>query len=121
MLEKILGYVYEKYGTMLEYLWEKFPDTFALRNNDTKKWYGVGMNVKRKVLNGSDGEVMILDIKCEPSFKDLLISSKKGFYPAYHMNKEHWIAVVLDGSVGENEIYPIIDEAYALVSKKRKN
>ena len=27
MLEKILGYVYEKYGTMPEYLWEKFPHT----------------------------------------------------------------------------------------------
>ena len=37
------------------------------------------------------------------------------------MNKEHWIAVILDGTVSENEIYPIIDEAYALVSKKNKN
>ena len=121
MLGKILKYVNEKYGTLPEYLWEKFPDTFALRNSDTKKWYAVGMNVKRKVLDGSDGEVMILDIKCEPSFKDLLISSKNGFYPAYHMNKEHWIAVILDGTVSENEIYPVIDEAYALVSKKNKN
>ena len=121
MLGKILKYVNEKYGTLPEYLWEKFPDTFALRNSDTKKWYAVGMNVKRKVLDGSDGEVMILDIKCEPSFKDLLISSKNGFYPAYHMNKEHWIAVILDGTVSENEIYPIIDEAYEIVSKKNKN
>lgn len=121
MLEKILNYVNEKYGTLPEYLWEKFPDTFALRNSDTKKWYAVGMNVKRKVLDGTDGEAMILDLKCEPSFKDLLISSKNGFFPAYHMNKEHWIAVILDGSVSESEIYPIIDEAYALVSKKNQN
>ncbi len=119
MIEKILKYVLEKYGTKPEYLWKKFPDTFALRNNDTKKWYGVSMKVKRSVLSdGAEGDVMILDLKCEPAFKDLLILSRKGFYPAYHMNKEHWVTVILDGTVEENGIYPIIDEAYALVSKK---
>lgn len=27
-----------------------------------------------------------------------------GILPAYHMNKEHWITVLLDGTVSKNKI-----------------
>ena len=122
MIEKIIKYVSEKYGSKPEYLWEKFPNYFVFRNSDTKKWYAAYMKVKKSVLiDGAEGEVSILDVKCRTDFKDLLISSKDGFYSAYHMNKEHWVTILLDGTVDENEIYPIIDESYALVSKKKKN
>lgn len=42
-----------------------------------------------------DGEVDILNVKSDP----MLIGSyrtQKGFFPAYHMNKENWISILLD-------------------------
>ena len=30
------------------------------------------------------------------------------------MNKTHWISVILDGSLSDAEILPLIDDSYAL-------
>lgn len=42
---------------------------------------------------------------------------EKGFYPAYHMNKEHWITIFLDGSVDDEKILSLIDISYDLTVK----
>ena len=39
--------------------------------------------------------------------------------PAYHMNKRHWISVILDGSMEEAEICRLIQESYDLTAPKR--
>ena len=36
----------------------------------------------------------VMDIKCSSMMIGSLLS-KKGFLPAYHMNKNHWISIVL--------------------------
>ncbi len=41
----------------------------------------------------------------------------KGFLPAYHMNKEHWITILLDGSVEREKIKQLIDLSYELTEK----
>ena len=80
------------------------------------------MKIRRSaIVNGGEGEVYILDVKCEEGFKDLLISSRAGYYPAYHMNKSHWITVLLDGTVPEQELYAAIDESYVLVNRNIKS
>jgi predicted DNA-binding protein (MmcQ/YjbR family) len=38
--------------------------------------------------------------------------------PAYHMNKMHWMTVVLDGEAPDKLVLGWIDESYALVVKK---
>ena len=40
--------------------------------------------------------------------------------PGYHMNKQHWISVILDGSMTEEEILPLIAESWALAAPKEK-
>ena len=42
---------------------------------------------------------------------------EKSFYPAYHMNKEHWITICLDGSVDDEKILSLIDISYDLTVK----
>lgn len=58
----------------------------------------------------------ILNVKCDP----LLIGSlrsKSGYFPAYHMNKEKWLSIALDGSVQEDEIKDLLDMSYKLTQK----
>ncbi len=44
--------------------------------------------------------------------------------PGYHMNKQHWNTVELDGSIPENILKQLIDESYELIvgslSRKQK-
>ena len=82
-----------------------------LRRKD-KSWYAAVLQVPREKLgqNGTD-KVEILNLKCDP----LLIGSLKkqeGVYPAYHMNKEHWISIALDSAISKEEIYALLDWSY---------
>ena len=38
--------------------------------------------------------------------------------PGYHMNKDHWNTVILNGTIPREEIENMIDTSYALVVKK---
>jgi len=38
--------------------------------------------------------------------------------PGYHMNKNHWNTIILDGTVPDKEIFSWIDHSYDLVMKR---
>ena len=38
--------------------------------------------------------------------------------PGYHMNKQHWITVILDGSMTDEEVLPLIADSWALTAPK---
>ena len=43
----------------------------------------------------------------------------KGYLPAYHMNKQNRITVLLDGSVADDEIKDLIRLSYEIIEKKK--
>ena len=61
--------------------------------------------------------VEILDLRANPDEVDSIVDNKK-YFPGYHMNKKHWITIILDGSVPEKELYKKIDISYSLAVKK---
>ncbi len=102
----------EKYGDEPEFEWEKFPGYATFRNKDSKKWYGIIMNIdKNKLDKNSTGEVEIINIKLEPNKIEILLK-QNGFYPAYHMNKKNWISVILDDTISDEKIMSLIDKSY---------
>jgi predicted DNA-binding protein (MmcQ/YjbR family) len=56
-----------------------------------------------------------INLKCDPDEATALCDIFKGIVPGYHMNKRHWITVVLDGRIPEAEVERLIDNSYALV------
>jgi len=112
--EEIFEYVKKQYGTIPEYLWSSSPDSAVLRHHNGK-WYAVIMNVERSKL-GLDGDdtVEIIDVKCDPEMTGMIIQTY-GFLPGYHMNKQHWITILLDGIVGESKILDFLDMSYDLI------
>lgn len=112
--QSVIQYVRETYGTELEFLWAKSPQNAVLRHHDTLKWYAVLLNIPRRKLGLSEaGNVDILDLKCDPRLIGSLIDMKR-YFPGYHMNKEHWITLLLDGSLSDEEIFPLIDLSYRM-------
>jgi predicted DNA-binding protein (MmcQ/YjbR family) len=104
----------KQYNAKPDYPFEKYRRYAALRHSDDDKWFGLVMNVSRSKLGlKGEGEVDVLDIKCHPAKVDDL-KTKPGFRPAYHMNKEHWLTAVLDGSVSKEEVLALLDESYEL-------
>ena len=74
----------------------------------------VGMD---KLGFNSSGKVCVIDLHALPNRVSGVVDGVK-FLPGYHMNKKSWYTIRLDGSVGIEEILPLIDESYALAVKK---
>jgi predicted DNA-binding protein (MmcQ/YjbR family) len=111
---EIFDHAEKKFNASPDYPFEKYPQYAVLRRADNGKWFGLIMNVSRDKLGlRGDGEVDVLDIKCHPATVGGLRSAP-GFLPAYHMNKEHWLSVVLDGSVSKKEVLALLDESHHL-------
>ncbi len=118
--QDVLDYAANQYGTQPEYLWADVPDYAVLRRTETRKWYGIIMDVPRSRLGLSgEGTVDIFDIKCEPFAHEVLLS-QKGFVPCYHLNKLHWIGVLLDGSAEKSLVFQTLNDSYALVGPKKR-
>lgn len=61
----------------------------------------------------------VVNLKCDT----LLIGSLRcepGFFPAYHMNKDSWITVALDGSVSDDKIKMLLDAGYDATTSKAR-
>jgi len=58
-----------------------------------------------------------INLKCDPDEASLLRGMFESIKPGYHMNKDHWNTVVLDGTVPEDMLSDMIDKSYDLVVK----
>ena len=72
------------------------------------------MDIPRKNLGlGGEGQISIVNVKCDSrmigSFQQEL-----GIFPAWHMNKAHWLSVALDGSVQEETLKFLVNMSYEL-------
>ena len=70
-----------------------------------------------KLSINKDGMVNIINLKNIPKMLGGL-RKDEGILPAYHMNKEHWITILLDGTVQKQKICDLIDISYDLTSKR---
>ena len=66
-----------------------------------------------------DGK-LCANLKIEPMEGDFLRQAVPYVIPAYHMNKMHWITLVLDNCPGEKEAHSLISESYRLTLKNKK-
>lgn len=113
--ERLVNYIQQKYKVDSEFLWKNYPGYSAYRNKSNQKWFVFIMNVKGdKFGSGDKREVEIIGLKLNDEVASLL--SQKGFYPAYHMNKQDWISIVLDDTLTDDEITSLIDKSYHNVS-----
>lgn len=117
MKTKILSYAKRQYNTEPEYLWKRYPDYCVLRHRHNRKWYAVIMMVSKEAIGLSgEGGVWIMDVKA--TAEDIeLISDSEGFFPGYHMNKRHWMSIILDGTVPLKIIKEYLDKSYELTRK----
>ena len=119
MKNEILEYIKDFYGVEVEFLWEATPENGALRNPKNKKWFAVllGSLPKSKLGIKSGDKADVLNLKCDPIFNFAVVDNIRVF-PGYHMNKEHWISVLLDGSLPFEELKALVDMSYEIVDRR---
>ena len=99
--DELQRYIFDHYSTEPDYPWADAPNHAVFRHGGNRKWFALVLDVPRNKL-GLPGTQMIdvVNLKCDP----ILIGSLRGepgIFPAYHMNKDRWLSVALDGSAAE--------------------
>jgi predicted DNA-binding protein (MmcQ/YjbR family) len=61
-----------------------------------------------------------INLKCDPEDAQALRAEYPAITSAYHMNKEHWNSLYLDGSLSRELIFELIDHSYDVVVKGMK-
>ncbi len=113
--ETLFKFIKDTYGVEPDYPW--FDENGVVRHRDTGKWFGVIMNISAGKLGlNSEKKIDILNTKCDFSLIGSL-RGKKGYYPAYHMNKTNWITIDIE-NVKDDEIKMLLDISYELTKKK---
>lgn len=111
-------FVIQNYDAVFDYPWKKSPENEVFRHKDSRKWFALVMNVQKRWLGlDEDGMLDVVNLKCD---RELVGSLRKqhGIFKAYHMNRENWVTVVLDGGVSDEKLKSLVRMSYDLTSGK---
>ena len=93
--QQLFEYCLNTYGTSPDYPFDEDFETAVLRHADNRKWYAIMMRVSRKKFGFDSDEIIdVVNLKL-PTEMFGSFGASDGVYPAYHMNKLHWISVLL--------------------------
>lgn len=107
--------IQETYGDSVYHPFEKYPYYGAYRPLHSDKWYALVMDIQREKIDAGKGICEIMNLKSD-RVSDLI--KKEGIYPAWHMNHNNWITVVMDDTYSDEEIMDLIDISRNLVNDR---
>lgn len=116
--ETFAAWVAEQFGIQQEYPWG--DNNAVLRRTDNRKWFAAILEVDRSKLGlEGSGVTTVVNVKSDPRIIGSLLD-QPGFHRAYHMNKEKWISIRLDGSVPEEQLQALVSMSYDLTATGKK-
>ena len=119
MRQEIEKYINKTYKPLQEYPWQDAPHHSTFKHTDNKKWFALIMEVPYRTLKiEKDGLVDVINLKNIPELIGGL-RKKKGILPAYHMNKNNWITIILDDSLTDATIFELVKKSYLLIKESR--
>lgn len=73
---------------------------------------------KMFALSQLDEKPLRVSLKCDPRLAEALREAHTAVTPGYHLNKQHWNTVTLDGSLTDAVVQEMIEDSYDLVVSK---
>ena len=117
--QEFLEYCLNTYGTSPDYPFDDLLETAVLRHSDNRKWYAIVMKVSRRKFGIDSDEVIdVANLKL-PTEMVGSFGVADGVYPAYHMNKLHWISVLLPDAP-DDVVQFLVNVSFEATKNKRK-
>ena len=107
------------YFTQPDYPFEEDFETAVLRHADNRKWFALSMRLSRRKFGLDSDEVIdVVNLKL-PTEMFGSFGAADGVYPAYHMNKLHWISVLLPDAP-DDVVQFLVNASFEVTKTKRK-
>ena len=96
--QELIDFIFDEYSVEPDYPFPRDDVSCVFRHIDNRKWFGIAMVIPYRTIGiNRDGNADILNVKCDPVMMGPL-RGRPGFCPAYHMNKDKWITILLKPS-----------------------
>ena len=117
--QAFLDYCLDTYGIAADYPFDEDFETAVFRHANNRKWYAIMMRVSRRKFGiDSDEVVDVVNLKLPLEIFGSF-GAADGVYPAYHMNKLHWISVLLPDAT-DDLIEFLVNASYEATKDKKK-
>ena len=111
-----IAWIKTQFGAEPDFPW---PDTphYCVFRCPNEKWFALVMKIKYRQLGlTGDEEVCVVNMKAGKDAISTLIN-RKSIFPAWHMNKKHWITVLLTAATDFEKLCELTQKSYELVCK----
>lgn len=115
----VVEHIKSEYGTNPEFLWpDRHPGYAVFRHDDNKKWFALVATISSKSLGlKEDKAIDVINLKFDKNQTYDFAETSDHIFPAYHMNKNNWITIWLDGTLADELIFELIKKSYLLSDK----
>ena len=98
-----------------------FPDTYQDEPFHDPNWKLVRIKSTKKAFlwTYEKDNVLCMNLKVDPKWRDFWRKVYPSVLPGYHMNKDHWNTVIVDGSISDHELMRMIAEKCNLRTEKK--
>ena len=118
--QEFLEHCLNTYGTAPDYPFDDWMESAVLRHVDNKKWYAIALRVSRRKFGFDSDEVIdVVNLKL-PIEMFGLFDAADGVYPAYHMNKLHWMSVLLPDAP-DDAVQFLVNVSFEATKAKKKS
>ena len=115
--EELFAHIADFYGVLPDYPFEEDFVTAVFRHTGNRKWFAIAMHIpKSKVGLAGEGNINVVNLKVSPEMLPSLWQ-EAGVYPAYHMNKTHWVTVALDGTASDETVVFLTGVSFDLTAQ----
>ena len=116
--DEYVAWIKSRFSAFPDFPWPDTPDYCVFRCPN-EKWFALVMKVKYRQLGlTGEEEVWVVNMKA-PSDKIPSLIDKASVFPAWHMNKKHWITVLLTAATDFEKLCQLTEISYELVNKTK--
>ena len=117
--QDLFAHIADTYGITPDYPFEGDFTTAVFRHTGNRKWFAIAMRIPRAKLGlTGEGHVDVVNLKVSPEMIPSLVQ-ESGVFPAYHMNKSHWVTAALDGTASDEMVAFLVGVSFDLTASKR--
>lgn len=112
----VLEHIKSEYGAMPEFLWpDRYPSYAVFRHGDNKKWFALVATISSKSLGlKEDKTIDVINLKFDKNQTYDFAETSDHIFPAYRMNKNNWITIILDGTLPNEMVEELIKNSFML-------
>ena len=117
-LAEVEDYILSNFEATNDHSFEEDRTVTIFRRRDNNQRFAATKNVGCRSVNVERaGRIDILNV-CVNTRLVAKLREREGFRPAWRMNQNKWVTVLLDGTVADDEVRSLIDESYKNAGRK---